>query len=63
MLMGISKNFQNNYSNKLKKIDLTKIKKKDDVNISDAFEIYMLEKFLKVQIEPEALKILSFWDK
>ena len=46
--MGISKNFQNNYSNKLKKIDLTKIKKKDDVNISDAFEIYMLDKFLKV---------------
>ena len=63
MLMGISKNFQNNYSNKLKKIDLTKIKKKDDVNISDAFEIYMLEKFLKVQIEPEAQKILSFWEK
>ena len=63
MLMGISKNFQNNYSNKLKKIDLTKIKKKDDVNISDAFEIYMLDKFLKVQIEPEAQKILSFWEK
>ncbi len=63
MLMGISKNFQNNYSNKLRKIDLTKIKKKDDVNISDAFEIYMLDKFLKVQIEPEAQKILSFWEK
>ena len=63
MLMGISKNFQNNYSNKLKKIDLTKIKKKDDVNISEAFEIYMLDKFLKVQVEPEAQKILSFWEK
>ena len=63
MLMGISKNFQNNYSNKLKKIDLTKIKKKDDVNISDAFEIYMLDKFLKVKIQPEAQKILSFWEK
>ena len=63
MLMGISKNFQNNYSNKLRKIDLTKIKKKDDVNISDAFEIYMLDKFLKVKIQPEAQKILSFWEK
>ena len=63
MLQGISKNFQNNYSNKLKKIDLTKVKKKDDVNISDAFEIYMLDKFLKVKLEPEALKILSFWEK
>ena len=63
MLIGISKNFQNNYSNKLKKIDLTKIKKKDDVNISDAFEIYMLDKFLKVQIQPEAQKILSFWER
>ena len=28
MLQGISKNFQNNYSNKLKKIDLTKVKRK-----------------------------------
>ena len=63
MLLGISKNFQNNYSNKLKKIDLTKVKSKDDVNISDAFEIYMLDKFLKVKLEPEALKILSFWEK
>jgi len=63
MLKGISKNFQNNYLNKLKKIDLTKAKRKDDVNISDAFEIYMLDKFLKVKLEPEALKILSFWEK
>ncbi len=63
MLQGISKNFQNNYSNKLKKIDLTKVKSKDDVNISDAFEIYMLDKFLKVKLAPEALKILSFWEK
>jgi len=63
MLQGISKNFQNNYSNKLKKIDLTKVKKKDDVNISEAFEIYMLDKFLKVKLEPEALKMLSFWEK
>ena len=63
MLKGISKNFQNNYSNKLKKIDVTNVKKKEDVNISDAFEIYMLEKFLKVKLDPEALKILSFWEK
>ncbi len=63
MLKGISKNFQNNYSNKLKKIDVTNVKKKDDVDITDAFEIYMLEKFLKIKLDPEALKILSFWEK
>ena len=63
MLKGISSNFQNNYSNKLKKIDTSKIKQKDEVNISDAFEIYMLDKFLKIKLEPDALKLLSFWEK
>ena len=63
MLKGISSNFQNNYSNKLKNIDASKIKQKDDVNISDAFEIYMLDKFLEIKLEPDALKLLSFWEK
>ena len=63
MLKGISSNFQNNYFNKLKNIDTSKIKQKDDVNISDAFEIYMLDKFLEIKLEPDALKLLSFWEK
>ena len=63
MLKGISINFQNNYFNKLKNIDTSKIKQKDDVNISDAFEIYMLDKFLEIKLEPDALKLLSFWEK
>ena len=63
MLKGISSNFQNNYFNKLKNIDTSKIKQKDDVNISDAFEIYMLNKFLGIKLEPDALKLLSFWEK
>ena len=63
MLRGISSNFQNNYFNKLKNIDASKIKQKDDVNISDAFEIYMLDKFLEIKLEPDALKLLSFWEK
>ena len=63
MLKGISSNFQKNYFNKLKNIDASKIKQKDDVNISDAFEIYMLDKFLEIKLEPDALKLLSFWEK
>ena len=63
MLKGISSNFQNNYFSKLKNIDTSKIKQKDDVNISDAFEIYMLDKFLEIKLEPDALKLLSFWEK
>ena len=63
ILKGISSNFQNNYFNKLKNIDASKIKQKDDVNISDAFEIYMLDKFLEIKLEPDALKLLSFWEK
>ena len=62
MLKGTKSNFLDNYKNILSKIKIEHIKNKEDVKISEAFEIYMLKNFF--EIKPNALceKILSYWD-
>ncbi len=61
MLKGISKNFYDNYKNKLNSSKNEKILKKEDVNISEAFEIYMLNKFFKIELSKKNKEILNFW--
>ena len=63
MLKGISQNFYENYKYKLNKIKDHKIEKKEDVEISEAFEFYMLNKFFKIDLNPISNKILNFWEK
>ncbi len=63
MLKGISKNFYENYKNKLNKVKNNKIEKKEDVDILEAFELYMLNKFFKINLDPINKKILNFWEK
>ena len=63
MLKGISKNFYDNYNNKLMSIKAEKITKKEDIKIIDAFEIYMLNKFFKIDLSKENKKILDFWNE
>ena len=58
MLKGISKNFYDNYRNKLESTKTHKITKKDDVNIADVFEIYMLNKFFKIDLDQKNQQIL-----
>ena len=62
MLKGISKNFKDNYKYRLQSFEQTKIKKKEDTNIIDAFEIYMTNKFFDVQLSPGNKEILQFWE-
>ncbi len=62
MLKGISKNFKDNYKYRLQSLEQTKIKKKEDTNIIDAFEIYMTNKFFDVQLSPGNKEILQFWE-
>ena len=50
MLKGISKNFRENYKNRLRRLKQEKITKKEDTNIVDAFEIYMTNKFFNVEL-------------
>ena len=63
MLKGIETNLKENY---LQKIDLKRkdqLKSKDDVPISEAFELYMLKNFYKIELNSITKKILSFWEK
>ncbi len=63
MLNGISKNLKDNYSRKilLKKKD--QLKSKDDVQIAEAFELYMLKNFLEIKLNSLSEKILSYWEE
>ena len=63
MLKGISKNFKDNYKNRLQHLKQEKITKKEDTNIVDAFEIYMTNKFFNVELYQENKEILKFWEK
>ena len=63
MLKGSKVNFIENYKNTLSKTKTDHIKNKDDVKISQAFEIYMLKKFFNLNINRDCEKVLSFWHK
>ena len=63
MLKGIKKNLSENY---IKKINLTQknqLQNKEDVPIAEAFEFYMLKKFLNLELNAVSSKKLSFWEK
>ena len=63
MLKGIEKNLTDNYNFviELKKKD--QLKSKDDVPISEAFELYMLKKFHNIELNTSASNMLKFWEK
>jgi len=63
MLMGISKNLKENYSNYLTLKRKDQLKTKEDVQISEAFELYMLKNFLGIKLNSLSEKILNFWEK
>ncbi len=62
MLNGIKKNISENYNNKILNKKESNIKKKEDVNISEAFELYLLKNFLNIKLNNVSNKILSFWE-
>ncbi len=63
ILKGISKNLNENYNQKLSLKRKDQLKTKDDVNVAEAFELYMLKNFFNIQLNPLSDKILSFWEK
>ena len=58
MLMGIKKNLEKNYLNKISQINL---KNKDNINISEVFEIYLLNKFFNIKLDINSNEKLNFW--
>ena len=62
MLKGISKNLKANYNHKIVIKRKDQLKTKEDVSISEAFELYMLKNFFDIKLIPLSEKILSFWE-
>ena len=63
MLKGIKTNLRNNYNQVLNLKRKDRLKSKDDVTISEAFELYMLKNFHDIELNPLTNKMLSFWEK
>ena len=63
MLRGISANFNENYNYKISLKRKDQLKSKEDVNITEAFELYMLKNFFDIALNPLSEKILNFWEK
>ena len=61
MLSGISKNLSENYKHKITIKRKDQLKSKEDVNVSEAFELYMLKNFFNIKLNHLSEKILSFW--
>ena len=63
MLKGISRNLKNNYSFKILNKKKDHIKSKEDVEISEAFELFMLKNFMEIKLDSLSEKTLSYWEK
>ena len=63
MLKGIEKNFQQNYSHIINTKRKEKLKTKEDVPVTEAFELYMLKNFHQIKLNPLTAKMLNFWEK
>ena len=63
MLKGIEKNFHENYSQIINRKRKDQLKTKEDVPIAEAFELYMLKNFHKIQLNQLATRMLNFWEK
>ena len=63
MLKGISKNLIDNYNYKISLKRKDQLKSKDDVSAEEAFELYMMKKFLGIKLNTFSEKILSYWEK
>ncbi|MDB0046739.1 cobalamin biosynthesis protein CobT [Candidatus Pelagibacter sp.] len=63
MLKGVRKNLSENYSQKILSNHKEQLKNKEDVPVTEAFELYMLNKFFKLKLNDVSEKMLGFWKK
>ena len=63
MLKGIEKNLCENYSQIINCKRKDHLKTKEDVSVTEAFELYMLKNFHKIKLNPLTSKMLNFWEK
>jgi len=63
MLKGVGKNLNENYNQKISSLRKDQLKSKEDVSVTEAFELYMLKKFFNLKLNSTSSKMLSFWEK
>ena len=63
MLQGVEKNLKDNYSRIINSKKTDRLKTKEDVSVSEAFELYMLKNFYDIKLNSFSSKILDFWEK
>ncbi len=63
MLKGIEKNLYENYSQIINHTRKDQLKSKEDVPVSEAFELYMLKNFHKIKLNSLTNRMLNFWEK
>ena len=63
MLKGVKKNLSENYNQKIASVRKGQLKNKEDVPVTEAFELYMLKKFFNLELNAVSSKMLSFWEK
>ena len=63
MLKGIDKNLKDNYFQIINYKRKDQIKSKDDVSVTEAFELYMLKNFHDIKLNTLTSKMLDFWEK
>ena len=63
MLKGIEKNLKENYNQKISFQRKEQLKTREDVPISEAFELYMLKNFYNIKLNTLCSKMLNFWEK
>ena len=61
-LLGIKKNIAKNYELKQKFKKYEEIKSKNDINVGEAFELYLLKNFLNIKLNKNSTNILGFWE-
>ncbi|MDA9158612.1 cobalamin biosynthesis protein CobT [Candidatus Pelagibacter ubique] len=61
MLKGVGKNLSENYNQKILSNRKEQLKNKEDVPVNEAFELYMLNKFFKLELNDVSTKMLDFW--
>tara|TARA_A100001011_G_scaffold48394_1_gene45964 strand:- start:3396 stop:5204 length:1809 start_codon:yes stop_codon:yes gene_type:complete len=61
MLKGIQKNFTENYNQIINVKKKDQLKTKEDVQVTEAFELYMLNKFHNIKLNSIATEILNYW--
>jgi cobaltochelatase CobT len=62
-LRELKKNFQQNYSHIINTKRKDQFKTKEDVPVTEAFELYMLKNFHQIKLNPLTTKMLNFWEK